>query len=140
VPLIDNDLRAYEYQVTVFYDDGVTREEEWRRSDQPVLAVGDPYGFRVQITPYLLKNPPYAFGTIHLTFRDPQANVHAEKTLEITDFTKPLFWRFRLGAPDRHTYRYQLTLFTAEGREIVQPETEHSKEVLVLKPPAGGGG
>ena len=44
-------------------------------------------------------------------------------------------WRFRLGAPERHTYRYQLTLFTADGRALPQPESEESKDVLVLMPP-----
>ena len=138
VPLINKNLRSYEYQVTVFYSDGVTREEKWEKSEKPVLAVGDPYGFRVQIAPYLIKNPPYAFGTVHLIFKDSEASIHAEKTLEIRDFTTPLFWRFRLGAPERHAYRYQLTLFTVEGQEVSMPEAEDSKEVLVLKPPAGG--
>jgi hypothetical protein len=135
VPLVDSNLRRYEYQVTVFYADGVTREERWQASDQPVLAVGDPYGFRVQITPYLIKKPPYAFGTIHLTFDDAQTSVRAEKTMEITDFETPLFWRFRLGNPERHTYRYQLTLFTENGEEVALPEAQDFREVLVLKPP-----
>lgn len=136
VPLVNKNHREYEYQVTVFYHDGVTREEPWRKSDQPVLAVGDPYGFRVQITPYLLKNPPYAFGTVHLTFVDAETNVRAARTLEIRDFETALYWRFRLGAPDRHTFRYQLTLFTVDGEEVTLPEAEESREVLVLRPPS----
>ena len=137
VPLIDKTLRRYEYRVTVFYSDGVTREDAWRSSDSTILAVGDPYGFRVQILPFLLKNAPgaFLFGTLTLRFHDEAAGIHAEKTLELTDFSKPLTWRFRLGAPERHTYRYQLTLFTADGRALPQPESEESKDVLVLMPP-----
>ena len=76
------------------------------------------------------------FGTIHLVFHDPQAAIRAEKTFEITDFSKALYWRFRLGSPDRHTYKYQLTLFKDDGTEVKLPESEASQEVLVLKPPA----
>jgi hypothetical protein len=55
--------------------------------------------------------------------------------MEITDFETPLFWRFRLGNPERHTYRYQLTLFTENGEEVALPEAQDFREVLVLKPP-----
>jgi hypothetical protein len=137
-PLIDKSLRTYEYRTTVFYADGVTREDGWQKTDKTVLAVGDPFGFRLQILPYLLKNPPgvFQFGTLHLTFEDSATNIRAEKDLEISDFTKPLFWRFRLGAPERHTYSYQFSLFKTDGTEVKVPETRESKEVLVLVPPA----
>jgi hypothetical protein len=52
------------------------------------------------------------------------------------DFSKKLFWRFRLGSPDRHTYKYQVTLFKTDGTEVKLPESEASQEVLVLRPPA----
>jgi hypothetical protein len=134
IPVVDPNLRTYDYQATVFYSDGVTRSDDWRQTDTRVLAVGDPYGFRVQIVPRLLKSPPYAFGTIHLLFEDTAAEIRSEKTFEIADFAKPLFWRFRLGSPDRHTYKYQLTLFKEDGTEVKSLETEASQEVLVLKP------
>lgn len=138
VPLMDKSLRTYQFRTTVFYSDGVTREDDWQTTDKPVLAVGDPFGMRVQILPYLLKNPPgmYQFGTVHLSFEDAAAGIRAEKDLQITDFAVPLIWRFRLGAPDRHTYKYQLSLFKADGQEVKVPEKEESKEVLVLAPPA----
>jgi hypothetical protein len=137
VPLADKTLRTYEYRVTVFYSDGVTREDDWVSTDKPILPIGDPFGFRVQITPNLLKiSGKYAFATIHLSFDDDEASIHAEKDLQIDDFAVNQFWRFRLGAPDRHTYRHQLTLFTTDGQEIKMPEEEASSEVLVLKPPA----
>ena len=137
VPLVDKSLRSYEYRVTVFYSDGVTREDNWQQTDRTVLAVGDPFGMRVQILPYLLKTAgTYLFGTIHLSFTDAAAGIKADKDLQITDFTQPLYWRFRLGSLDRHTYRYQLTLFTNDGKEVKLPEKDESREVLVLAPPA----
>lgn len=136
VPLLNPDRRTYEYRTTVFYSDGVTREDDWATTDKTVLALGDPFGYRVQIAPYLLKDRGYAFGTLHLEFDDREAQIHAEKTLEINDFGERLFWRFRLGAPGRHTYRYQLTLFTTDGDEVALPPAEADKEVLVLRPPA----
>lgn len=137
VPLVDRTLRSYEYRVTVFYSDGVTREDTWQPTDKTILPVGDPFGMRVQILPYRLKlSGLYDFGTIHLSFSDQAAQIVAEKDLQITDFTSPLYWRFRLGAPDRHTYKYQLTLFTKDGRELALPETDANREVLTLAPPA----
>jgi hypothetical protein len=141
IPLVNPNLTTYEYQTTVFYSDGVTRTDDWKPTDAKVLAVGDPYGFRVQITPRLLKG--YAFGKIQLAFDDSAASIHAERTFQIDDFAKPLFWRFRLGSPDRHTYRYTLTLYKDDGTETDLPETPSDQEVLVLKPPpaqAVGGG
>lgn len=137
VPLRDKNVRNYEYRVTVFYTDGVTREDEWRPTDKAILAVGDPFGYRVQISPYLLKNPAgqWAFAVVRLRFEDAQEGIRAQKDLEITDFAKPLFWRFRTGAPDRHTYRYEVSLFKSDGTEVKIPEKEETKEVLVLVPP-----
>ena len=137
VPLVDPTHRSYEYRVTVFYSDGVTREDTWQTTDKTILPVGDPFGMRVQILPYRLKlSGLYEFGTLHLSFKDAAANIRAEKDLQITDFSQPLFWRFRLGAPDRHTYSYQLSLFTRDGQQIDLPESDASREVLTLAPPA----
>lgn len=132
-PLMDPKNKSYQYQVTVFYSDGVTRTDEWKDSDLEVLPVGDPYGFRVQITPRLLMKSPYTFGTIYLAFNDDHAGIHAEKTMELSDFAKPLFWRFRLGSPTQHTYKYQLTLYKDDGTENKMPEKEADQDVLVLK-------
>jgi len=135
VPLMNPKLRTYEYQTTVFYSDGVTRTDEWRPTDSEVLAVGDPYGFRVLINPRLLAKSPYSFGTIHLLFDDAGAGIHAEKTMELSDFTKPLNWRFRLGSPNQHKYKYQLTLYKDDGTEVKGAETEADQDVLVLTAP-----
>jgi hypothetical protein len=138
VPLMTKALRHYDYKVTVFYSDGVTREDDWRTTDDEVLPVGDPFGFRVQILPYLLKGNSWAFGTLYLRFDDAPGNIHVEKTMQIKDFTTPLAWRFRLGALDRHTYHYKLSLYRAsDGKEIDGPDSEETKEVLVLVPPPG---
>jgi hypothetical protein len=130
-------LRQYSYKVTVFYSDGVTREDQWRTTDNTVLPVGDPFGFRLQILPYLLRGNTWAFGTVALGFDDAAANIHAETMLEIKDFAKPLTWHFRLGSPEQHTYHYQLALYRAvDGKEFKLAQTNESKEVLVLIPPA----
>ncbi len=139
VPLRNKKLRQFEWQQTVIYNDNVIREEEWRASDKNTVVVGDAFGMKVQISPYLLRFPPsvWSFGVLSLVFDDPQAQprIHAEKAIEISDFSKPVFWRFRLGAPDRHTYRYQLTLYKSDGTEVKLDAREESKEVLVLIPP-----
>ncbi len=137
VPLMSKTLLQYSYKLTVFYSDGITREDQWRTTDNTVLPVGDPFGYRVQVLPYLLRGNTWAFGTVALSFDDPAANIHADTMFEIKDFTTPLTWHFRLGAPDRHTYKYQLTLYrAADGKEVKLTQTEESKEVLVLIPPA----
>jgi hypothetical protein len=141
IPLVDSDRRSYEYQVKSVYSDGVVREDVWRTTDTNILPVGDPFSVRVEIIPTLLGIPPgrFTFGTLHLSFKDEvDPDVRAENTLTITDFTKPMSWRFRLAHPDRRTFSYQATLYDAQGKEHVMPVAIESKEVLVLKPPASG--
>jgi hypothetical protein len=137
VPLVDKNIRTYEYQVTVIYRDGVTRDDNWRSTDQTVLAVGDPFGWRVSIVPSLLSQPPglYAFGVLHLAFEDqaPEGPIHAEEDIHLADFKTEQVWRFRTASPDRHTYTYQLTLFKADGSKLVIPPIKTSTGVLVLQ-------
>ena len=138
VPLVDSSRREYEYQVKVVYSDGVVREDAWRKTDTNVLSVGDAFSVRVEIIPTLLAIPPgrFSFGTLHLRFHDAQDPTYdSETTLTITEFTKPLSWRFRLASPERRSYSYQLTLYDAEGNEHRLEEATEAKNVLVLKPP-----
>jgi hypothetical protein len=135
IPLVNSALRSYEYQVTVIYTGGVTRVDAWRPSDATILPVGDPFGYKVTVLPYLLKNTQWMFGTLKLWFDDPQTSIHAENSLQIVDYTSPLSWRFRLGAPERHNYHYQLSLFQADNTSYVSQDTQASDEVLVLRPP-----
>jgi len=111
---------------------------EANTTDSTILPTGDPFGFKVTALPYLLKGSPWMFGTLKLWFDDPQANIHAEDMLQLSDYGTPLSWRFRLGAPERHTYHYQLTLFQADNTSYKSPETPASDEVLVLRPPPTG--
>jgi hypothetical protein len=137
VPLVDKNIRTYEYQVTVIYRDGVTRNDNWRTTDQTVLAAGDPFGWRVSIVPNLLAQPAglYAFGVLHLSFDDqaPEGPIHAEEDIHLADFKTEQVWRFRTATPDRHTYSYQLTLFKADGSKLVVPPIQTSTGVLVLQ-------
>ncbi len=135
VPLVNGALRTYQYQVTVFYAGGVTRVDDWRPSDATILPAGDPFGFKVTVLPYLLKGTPWAFGTLKVKFDDPQTGIHAEDTLQVVDFAAPLSWRFRLGAVERHTYRYQLSLYQVDNTSYDFPEVPASDAVLVLRPP-----
>ncbi len=137
VPLVDIDHRSYDYQVNVFYSDGLTRsDDKWITTDRTVLPVGDPYGWRVQFVPYLLKNPPgkWSFATLHVSFNDDAEHISVEQDFSITDFTQPIVWRFRLAAPDRHSYTYQLSLFGADAAQapLQLPVVTDTKEVVVL--------
>jgi hypothetical protein len=136
IPLVDDKLRTYQYQVTVFYTGGVTRTDDWRTTDSTILPSGDPFGFKVTVLPYLLKGTPWAFGTLKVSFDDPQTQIHAEDTLQITDYTAPLTWRFRLGAVDRHTYHYLLSLYQTDNTSYASADSTASDAVLVLRPPA----
>jgi hypothetical protein len=138
IALVNKNLRTYQYQVTVFYAGGVTRVDDWRTTDATILPVGDPFGFKVTVLPFLLKGTPWMFGTLKVSFDDAAANIHAEDTLQVTDFTAPLSWRFRLGAVDRHTYQYQLTLYQADNTSYAFPALQAADAVLVLRPPAAG--
>ncbi|MEM7152821.1 MAG: hypothetical protein AAF799_08260 [Myxococcota bacterium] len=138
VPLVDSQRREYEYQVKAVYSDGVVREDAWRKTDTNILTVGDPFSVRVEVIPTLLNIPPgrFTFGTLHLQFQDEEEpEVRAETTMTISEFHKPLAWRFRLVHPDRRSFQYTLTLYDSEGKEHKLPTATENKDVLVLKPP-----
>jgi hypothetical protein len=135
IALVNANLRSYQYQVTVFYSGGIQRVDDWRTSVSTILPVGDLFGFKVTVLPYLLKGTPWTFGKIKLWFDDSQGPIHAEDTLQVIDYATPLTWRFRLGAADRHTYHYRLTLFQADSTSYDSPETPAGEEILVLRPP-----
>lgn len=139
VPLRDKNLRWYEYQVKAIYSDGVERADAWRRTDELLLTVGDPFQHKVEIAPYLLKNPPgkWAFGIVDLRYDDPETGVHAETTIDVQPpFTTKIPWTFRLGNTSNRAYTYKLTLYRAEDNaEIAMPEVQDDRTVLVLKGP-----
>lgn len=139
VPLVNPQLRTFDYQVNVFYSDGLTRSDDaWITTDRTVLPVGDPYGWRVQFLPYLLKNATgsWAFASLHVSFTDAEGHIAVEQDYPITDFATPVVWRFRLAVPERHTYTYQLTLYTSDQKQVVMDPVTETKEVVVLQPPA----
>jgi hypothetical protein len=136
IPLMDATLRSYQYQVNVFYSDGVTRDSDWMTTDRTVLPVGDPYGWRVQFIPYLLRNPPGKWGlaTLHVEFTDTAGSIAIAQDYSITDFTQSVIWRFRLASPDRHSYTYQLALFGVDPATptVTLPTVTDTREVVVL--------
>lgn len=139
VPLRNKDLRSYFYQVKAIYSDGVERADAWKHTDELLLTVGDPFQHKVEIAPYLLKNPhgKWAFGIVNLSYDDPETGVHAVATFDVQPpYATKLPWTFRLGNTSNRTYTYQLTLYRAEDNgEVVMPAVRDDKTVLVLKGP-----
>jgi hypothetical protein len=58
------------------------------------------------------------------------------QSLVLRDRASESEWSFRLVAPDRHRYRYQLTLVPKDGPRSVIPWQEDEQSVLVLVPPS----
>lgn len=141
VPLMDTTLRTFQYQVNVFYSDGVTRsDEQWITSDRTVLAVGDPYGYKVQFIPARLNAPvgTWILATLHVAFSDAAGKIDVEQDFSISDFTQPVFWRFRLASAERHSFTYQLTLYEPDPAKppVVGPVVTETKSVVVLSTPS----
>ena len=139
VPLMNTALRTYQYQVNTFYSDGVTRlDPTWQPSSQTILVVGDPFGYQVKFLPIRLGSPPgkWQLATLHVEFSDPAGNIDVVQDFSIQDFAAPILWGFRLASKDRHSYKYQLTLYSPDSSQapVVQPTMTDDKEVVVLEP------
>jgi hypothetical protein len=69
-----------------------------------------------------------------LEFEDAAAALAEQTTLVLKDRGEEPRWSFRLAAPDRHRYRYQLTLVAGSTRTAT-PWQEAEDAILVLRPP-----
>jgi hypothetical protein len=135
--LVNENLRSYEYQTNVIYAGGVSRSDDWRPSDAQILLAGDPFNAKVTVLPNLLRGTKWTLGTLKLRYDDAAADIHQSDELAFTAdaFGAPQYWRIRLGAPTRNTYRWQLTLFTDDNQSYEFPEASTSDQILVLRPP-----
>jgi hypothetical protein len=124
----------YEVKTTVEYSDGSRQEPEWRADDRPVFVVRDVLRFDVTVIARLLDVLDTAtLALVDLAFDDDQAGIHERRTLAISDRAEEPHWSFRLGAPERHTYRHQLTVVAPDGSRKPFGWREAQDSILVLR-------
>lgn len=124
----------YQVRETVVYADGHVADRDWRSVDVPVLVVKDHGQFVVRILTRLLPfGPDLALALLSLEAQEGPEDQRARATLPLRD-GRETRWTFRLGVPDRHRYRYQLTLIPRSGQRTILPWQDATDEVLVLKP------
>ncbi len=134
------DRAGFRYRVRFTFVDagGGVRALDWQEDDRPVLVVRDVLRFEVAVVPRLLDlGGALAMALLALEHRDEAAGLHETTTLVLRDREAEARWAFRLAAPDRHTYRYQLTLIPKQGPRTVTPWQEAEAGVLVLPRAAG---
>jgi hypothetical protein len=133
--LTDPDHLQYEVRTTLVYRDGTREESAWGSDDRPVHVVRDALRFQVSVVPRLLDlGGSIALALLELAFDDDEADVHAHQTLAIRDRNEKPQWNLRLGAPDRHTYRYRSTLVAKDGSRATSDWREAEDSILVLQP------
>jgi len=131
----------YQYRRTVIYKDGRNDvlDADWVSSTRPVLVVSNDVQFHVQIVPRFLDlGASLRMAILELETQPDAPDSPERKTLLIRSKTDDLQWAFGTSNSNRHSYRYRLTLVTAQGDR--QPPTEWREsdtEILVLQTPHG---
>ena len=74
---------------------------------------------------------------LELEYRDEVEDIHERASFVLRDPAVEPRWKLSVGAPDRHTYRYQLTLIRPDGSRTVLPWRESDDGILVLRPGDG---
>jgi hypothetical protein len=129
---------AYQARRTVVDLEGISHAFDWTDENSPLLVIRDVSRFTVQIIARLLNlGTTWAAAAVAFEHVDPQADLDERDTVVLRDGSTDGRWSFRLGSPDRHEYRYQLTLVPKNGTERrVLPWQDAEDEILVLRPPA----
>jgi hypothetical protein len=123
----------YRSRFTLVGGDGAVRVLPWIDQDAPVLVVRDPLCFEVRPVARLLD----LGGSLSLALLalEPLDSDGADRTtLILRHRDEETSWSFRLASPDRHRYRWQLTLIPKQGARTTTPWQEAEAGVLVLRP------
>jgi len=127
----------YQARRTVIDRDGTTASFDPTEEDSPFLVVRDVTRFEVQIVARLLDlGGAWTLALVALAYDDDATARHVQEVVTIRDRTEEPIWRVRVGAPDRHRYRHQLTLVAKDGTRRVGIWEDAADEILVLSPPA----
>jgi hypothetical protein len=125
----------YQARTTLVHADGQVRAGEWTDEDRPVLVVRDYLGFEVLVVPRLLDlGGALSLALLELEYEDDAEDLHERASFVLRDPLVEPRWRLSIGAPDRHTYRYRLTLIRPDGSRTVLPWREAGDGILVLRP------
>jgi hypothetical protein len=119
---------------SVAYTDGTVRQTDWADDDRPLLVARDWLRFEVTVQPRLLDlGGALRAAFVRLSYADEATGMADQATLAFHDRT-PQRWRFRVGAPDRRTYRHQMTVVGSDGARREGPAGESRDDILVLEP------
>jgi len=130
--LASADQRSYDYQHVVHYRGSSETFKVEGRADGDVLVLdADRRGIpRVAVQTEVVGktvDQPYGYQAVFVD--------KSNQRLEDPPQTSRSRQLVLTGSPDRHTYRYQVTLFKEDGSQVSLPAKEESKEVPVLVPP-----
>lgn len=125
----------YRARQTMVYRDGTSGQLDWVDHTEPVLVVRDTLRFEVAIVARFLDlGQSLRLALLQLQPITPGGDGPAQSFV-LRDRLAETTWRFRMDSPERHRYRYQLTLVPPHGDPRVLPWIESEDSVLVLRPP-----
>ena len=131
------DAFRYELRTTQVYADGSRHESDWTPDDRPVVIVRDVLRFDVTVVARLLDlGGAVTLALVELELDDGGSAGDGRGTLVLRDREEEPHWSVRLDAPERHTYRYRLTLVAKDGTRTASDWSEAEDSILVLRPAA----
>lgn len=125
----------YRVRYAMVYRDGIARETDWFEEERPVLVVRDALRFEVRVVARRLDlGGALRMAILTLDASDPENGIRETRVFTLVDRLAATTWSFRIAAPERHRYRYQLTLVPAAGPRQTTAWADADAELLVLQP------
>jgi hypothetical protein len=121
---------------TTIYSDGTRRTEDWHTSDALLRVVRDRSLMEVRVDGRFLDlGGSLRAALVELSYDDPESGASSRKSLVLSAPDAAATWSFRLGAPERRTWRWRVTWVDSERERVTSAWQDSREDVLVLPRP-----
>jgi len=137
-PILDARARTYSYRI-VLSGGPFQRPSEWVEADHSIVAVPASPVRKVEVVT-LIPFDQFVLARIALVYSGAEGEQTKEFLVRPSDDPVQIHsWEFWPDSTESTSYRYQATIYDAEGRSFEHPEQETDDGAIVITKPGGDG-